>query len=133
MYIGIYLIYGLMRQGETELLHELLVDEGAWLRMLSEGATSTFEAWYKDQKWNTSLFHLAGVVPSSRLRALVKAGLVFKDLGKSAEIKTDLGSKGSKSAFVVQFIDGARRLPPPHFAAKATLAKNPAQRFLAKS
>ena len=63
VYIGIYLIYGLMRQGETELLHELLVDEGAWLRMLSEGATSTFEAWYKDQKWNTSLFHLAGVVP----------------------------------------------------------------------
>ena len=41
----------------------VLVDDGAWLRMLSEGATSTFAAWYKDQKWNTSLFHLAGVVP----------------------------------------------------------------------
>ena len=26
--------------------------------MLSEGATRTFEGWYKDQKWNTSLFHL---------------------------------------------------------------------------
>ena len=36
----------------------LLTDKDAWLRMLSEGATRTFEGWYKDQKWNTSLFHL---------------------------------------------------------------------------
>ncbi|MGI6654073.1 MAG: family 78 glycoside hydrolase catalytic domain [Christensenellales bacterium] len=63
VYIGMYLIYGLMRMGEKELLHELLVDENAWLRMLSEDATVTFEAWYKDQKWNTSLFHMAGTVP----------------------------------------------------------------------
>lgn len=63
VYIGMYMLYGLMRHGETELLHELLVDEDAWLRMLSEDATVTFEAWYKDQKWNTSLFHMAGVVP----------------------------------------------------------------------
>lgn len=63
VYIGVYLLYGLMRLGETELLQELLVDENAWLRMLSEGATVTFEAWYKDQKWNTSLFHMAGVIP----------------------------------------------------------------------
>ena len=26
--------------------------------MLKEGATSTFEGWSKDSKWNTSLFHL---------------------------------------------------------------------------
>ena len=63
VYLGVYLLYGLMRHHETELLHDLLVDENAWLRMLSEGATATFEAWYKDQKWNTSLFHLAGVIP----------------------------------------------------------------------
>ena len=29
-----------------------------WLRMLQEGATTTFEAWGKGLKWNTSLFHL---------------------------------------------------------------------------
>lgn len=63
VYIGIYMLYGLQRHGEYGLLKELLTDENAWLRMLSEGATSTFEAWYKDQKWNTSLFHLAGVIP----------------------------------------------------------------------
>ena len=26
--------------------------------MLREGATTTFEGWGKDAKWNTSLFHL---------------------------------------------------------------------------
>ena len=25
--------------------------------MINEGATTTFEAWGVDQKWNTSLFH----------------------------------------------------------------------------
>ncbi len=49
---------GLVRYGENELLAECLADEGAWLRMLSEGATATFECWGKDEKWNTSLFHM---------------------------------------------------------------------------
>ena len=35
-----------------------MLDRGAWLRMLDEGATTTFEGWGKDTKWNTSLFHL---------------------------------------------------------------------------
>ena len=46
------------REGEEELVHELLTDENAWLRLISEGGTRTFEGWYKDLKWNTSLFHL---------------------------------------------------------------------------
>ncbi len=37
---------------------KLRIDKEVWLRMLPEGATRTFEGWYKDQKWNTSLFHL---------------------------------------------------------------------------
>ena len=41
-----------------ELIHELVQDEGAWLNMIGEGATRTFEMWSKDYKWNTSLFHL---------------------------------------------------------------------------
>ena len=48
----------LKAQNETELLHELLTSEDAWLRMIREGATRTFEGWGKDTKWNTSLFHL---------------------------------------------------------------------------
>ena len=39
------------------MVKELIKDEKAWLNMLSEGATTTFEAWGKEQKKNTSLFH----------------------------------------------------------------------------
>ena len=44
--------------GETELLHELFVSPEAWLRILREGGTRSFEGWGKDTKWNTSLFHI---------------------------------------------------------------------------
>ena len=35
-----------------------LMDEGAWLRMLKEDATTTFEGWGKETKSNASLFHM---------------------------------------------------------------------------
>lgn len=44
--------------GETELLHELFVSPKAWLRIIREGGTRSFEGWGKDTKWNTSLFHI---------------------------------------------------------------------------
>lgn len=31
--------------------------EHGWVNMLREGATACFEAWGKEQKWNTSLCH----------------------------------------------------------------------------
>lgn len=52
------ILFGLRRIGEKELTYQLIKDEEAWPRMLREGATSTFEGWGKDTKWNTSLFHL---------------------------------------------------------------------------
>lgn len=54
---------GLKRLGEEEKLRRVLRDGGRWLRMLREGADSTFEAWGKDLKWNTSLFHLCYTYP----------------------------------------------------------------------
>lgn len=48
----------LKKYGTEEMLYDYIKDEGRWKRMLSEGATATFEAWGKDVKWNTSLFHL---------------------------------------------------------------------------
>jgi alpha-L-rhamnosidase len=41
------------------LIYELLSseEEHSWGNMLKEGATTCFEAWGKDQKWNTSLCH----------------------------------------------------------------------------
>jgi alpha-L-rhamnosidase len=58
LFVTFPLFAGLLRDGEEALMHDLLTDEGAWLRMLREGATCTFEGWGKDSKWNTSLFHL---------------------------------------------------------------------------
>lgn len=52
------LMQGLVRRGEEGLLREMLTDDGAWLRIISEGGAVTFEGWGRDTKWNTSLFHL---------------------------------------------------------------------------
>lgn len=49
---------GFVRRGRFDLLEKSLTDSGAWLRMLREGATATYEGWGRDTKWNTSLFHL---------------------------------------------------------------------------
>jgi hypothetical protein len=51
-------LMGFVRNGRDDLLKGALLDEGAWLRILREGGTTTFEGWGRDTKWNTSLFHL---------------------------------------------------------------------------
>ncbi len=58
LFVTFPLMASLRRDGEEALLYELLTDKNAWLKMLDEGATTTFEGWSKDAKWNTSLFHL---------------------------------------------------------------------------
>ena len=52
-----HLLAGLKKAGADALVLKLLKSDGAWLRMLREGATTTFEAWGKEEKWNTSLCH----------------------------------------------------------------------------
>ena len=46
-----------MKAHEEEL--NLIINESdhSWVNMLREGATTCFEAWGKEQKWNTSLCH----------------------------------------------------------------------------
>ena len=65
--MGVYMAYftlaALMKHGEREKAERLATDDGAWLSMLEEGATTTFEAWGKNQKWNTSLFHPWATAP----------------------------------------------------------------------
>jgi len=65
--MGVYMAYftlaALMQRGESELALKLTLDPGCWLNMLAEGATTTYEAWGKDQKWNTSLFHPWATAP----------------------------------------------------------------------
>ena len=56
---GAFLVLmGFVRMGKENEIREIMLDDGAWLRMLAEDATTTFEGWGKDTKWNCSLFHL---------------------------------------------------------------------------
>lgn len=65
--MGVYMAYfalaALIQCGEIGKAEMLATDEGAWQNMLREGATTTFEAWGKAQKWNTSLFHPWATAP----------------------------------------------------------------------
>ena len=65
--MGVYMAYmalsALVKNGEKEKAVSLATDKGAWLNMIEEGGTTTFEAWGKDQKWNTSLFHPWATAP----------------------------------------------------------------------
>ena len=65
--VGVYMAYfalaALVKHGRRDLAVELTLDEGCWKNMLKEGATTTYEAWGKDQKWNTSLFHPWATAP----------------------------------------------------------------------
>lgn len=64
VYMAFFAGYALKVHGETKLMEELIADSEAWSNMLSEGATTCFEAWGKDQKWNTSLFHPWAAAPA---------------------------------------------------------------------
>lgn len=63
LFISPLILFGLFRAGQTDLLYDLLCDRNYWLRMLAEGATTTFEAFGKDRKWNTSLCHTMFALP----------------------------------------------------------------------
>ncbi|HEX3045833.1 MAG TPA: alpha-L-rhamnosidase C-terminal domain-containing protein, partial [Bacillota bacterium] len=54
-----FLLKGLAKAGEYQLVYDLITgeDEHSWANMIREGATTCFEVWGKDQKWNTSLCH----------------------------------------------------------------------------
>ena len=59
VYMACFVLKALARNGEYALMNELMLSEGehSWANMLREGATTCWEAWGKDQKWNTSLCH----------------------------------------------------------------------------
>ncbi len=65
--MGVYMAYfalaALKKHGFDTLVRELILDSGAWRNMLDEGATTTFEAWGRDQKKNCSLFHPWAAAP----------------------------------------------------------------------
>lgn len=67
VFISYFLLKGLARVGRKDVVYELLTNdtEHGWMNMLKEGATTCFEAWGKEQKWNTSLCHPWACAPVS--------------------------------------------------------------------
>ncbi|MBQ2891052.1 MAG: rhamnosidase, partial [Clostridia bacterium] len=59
VYMAYFVLKGLANINAYEEEFRLLINEGehSWVNMLREGATTCFEAWGKEQKWNTSLCH----------------------------------------------------------------------------
>lgn len=74
VYTAYFVLYGLIRLGNPQGAYELIVNKGehSWYQMLSEGATTTYEAWGKNQKWNTSLCHAWAAAPIPVLMELEK-------------------------------------------------------------
>lgn len=63
VYFAYFTLCALVKNGEREKAVALATADEAWYTMLREGATTTFEAWSKEQKWNTSLLHPWAVAP----------------------------------------------------------------------
>ncbi len=65
VYMAYFVLKGLARIGEYQLMYDLMTGEGehSWMNMVHERATTCFEAWGKEQKWNTSLCHPWGSAP----------------------------------------------------------------------
>lgn len=59
VFVSYFFLKGLAKAGYHDVMYRLLVNESVhgWVNMLREGATTCFEAWGKEQKWNTSLCH----------------------------------------------------------------------------
>ncbi len=59
VYMAYFVLKALARAGEHELVYSFITSNSihSWRNMIREGATTCFEAWGKDQKWNTSLCH----------------------------------------------------------------------------
>lgn len=60
-FLAMFLFEALYDHGAADYAYKLLTADGedSPMHMVREGATTTWEAWALDQKWNTSLFHPA--------------------------------------------------------------------------
>lgn len=65
VYVSYFVLYALVRMEEPQIAYELITNktEHSWYNMLEEGATTAYEAWGKEQKWNTSLCHAWASAP----------------------------------------------------------------------
>lgn len=59
VFLSYFFLKGIAKAGKYDVVYKLLVNETehGWINMLREGATTCYEAWGREQKWNTSLCH----------------------------------------------------------------------------
>ncbi len=69
VYMAYFMLKGLCRVGRYSDALALIqsTDENSWYNMVREGATTCYEAWGRDKKWNTSLCHPWACAPISVL------------------------------------------------------------------
>ena len=65
VYMAYFYLWALCNAGRKAAALRFITSDGehGWLNMIREGATTVFEAWGKEQKWNTSLFHPWATAP----------------------------------------------------------------------
>ena len=63
VYMSYFMLTALCRAGRRDLALDVMKSPDGWCNMLAEGATTLYEAWGKDQKWNTSLCHPWAAAP----------------------------------------------------------------------
>lgn len=65
VFFSFFVLKALAKSGAFKEEAALLLNESehSWVNMIREGATTLFEAWGKEQKWNTSLCHPWGAAP----------------------------------------------------------------------
>jgi len=63
VYMSYFMLKALCRADKRDLALDMMKSPDAWCNMLSEGATTLYEAWGKEQKWNTSLCHPWAAAP----------------------------------------------------------------------
>ena len=64
-YMAYFYLKALCNAGKKREAYNAIVSDSpnSWQNMISEGATTCFEAWSKNGKWNTSLFHPWSTAP----------------------------------------------------------------------
>ncbi len=63
VYMSYFMLSALCRAGRRDLALDMMRSPDGWCNMLAEGATTLYEAWGKEQKWNTSLCHPWAAAP----------------------------------------------------------------------
>ncbi|NOU91253.1 Bacterial alpha-L-rhamnosidase [Paenibacillus sp. LMG 31460] len=65
VYMSYFVLQALAEAGEYALIYDLISSDDihSWNNMVKEGATTCFEAWSKEAKWNTSLCHAWASAP----------------------------------------------------------------------